>query len=304
VCEEAFAKCGGVECSINLNTDPDNCGSCDNTINIDGLEAPTCVGGIPTCPNLTYCEFSGGCVDIDNDPYNCGSCGVTSDNAQFCIEGELQCFPSFETCNTSPPCSIQVLGSDVNNCGGCGQSVIQYNGAQDENLTEIVGSCVDGVKTCSSELFTYCENADLNVGCTNLQTNVNHCGQCFNAIDINTASCVDGEIRCIAPLTLCGTECVNLLTDPNHCSVCDLQCPSGTPNCVDATCIDINNRSTCGLSQIDCLEFSEHGGAAYAQCCNQQCTHTGLDFNNCGSCGNVCDEFPGGQCINGVCFYP
>lgn len=37
--------------------------------------------------------------------------------------------------------------------------------------------------------------------------------------------------------------------------------------------------------------------------CNNKCVNLMTDNNNCGTCGNVCDQSIGGSCTNGICHY-
>jgi hypothetical protein len=57
---------------VNIDTDPNNCGGCDQTCNVGG--ATLCENGVCNCP-APELNCANTCVDITQDPNNCGSCG-------------------------------------------------------------------------------------------------------------------------------------------------------------------------------------------------------------------------------------
>jgi hypothetical protein len=81
-CPERLTKCG--ENCVDLNTDKQNCGQCENIC--PGME--TCIDGQCTliCPEeLTNC--GGLCVDLETDEEHCGGCGNECLYGQECIDG-------------------------------------------------------------------------------------------------------------------------------------------------------------------------------------------------------------------------
>jgi hypothetical protein len=92
-----------------------------------------------------------------------------------------------------------------------------------------------------------------------------------------------------------GLYCATLPSDPNNCNGCGIVCPVGhdTPNCVKGVC----GIGQCDPGFTDCDNITQNG-------CE---TNTGKDPNNCGSCGNVCNEpnavagCAGGKCTVGMC---
>ena len=75
------------------------------------------------------------------------------------------------------------------------------------------------------------------VGCTNTDTDPDHCGQCGNACPTER-TCEAGQCVCPSGYTDCDGECVNLDVDVQHCGQCGVpcsgQCSGGT--CQASTC--------------------------------------------------------------------
>jgi len=74
---------------VDLKTNPDNCGACDNAcangeVCSEGQCKLSCASG------TTQCDAS--CVDTNSDNANCGACGVACPSADACVAGV--CMPS------------------------------------------------------------------------------------------------------------------------------------------------------------------------------------------------------------------
>lgn len=84
---------------------------------------------------------------------------------------------------------------------------------------------------CSDESHTAC-----GMLCTDLSTDVNHCGECTNACG-RGASCVDSECLCFGVgQTWCGeATCVDIKADRQNCGECGNVC-SGAAYCDNGTC--------------------------------------------------------------------
>lgn len=74
--------------------------------------------------------------------------------------------------------------------------------------------------------------------CTDLETDVKHCGECNNACG-SGSSCLDGDCICFATgRTWCGAgSCVDINADRRHCGECGNACPSAS-YCDQGTCTD------------------------------------------------------------------
>lgn len=140
-CPAGQTRCAGV--CADLDSDPQNCGSCGNACNANGA----CSTGV-CCPSgQTSC--GGTCLDLNSDPQNCGSCGSPCNANEICSSG--LCCPSGQT-NCSGLCVD--LQSDVGNCGSCG------------NACAAGQVCVN--QTCQSPVgqttYTYTGNQFLYIG--------------------------------------------------------------------------------------------------------------------------------------------
>jgi hypothetical protein len=114
-CPTGFGNCDGNSttsgtsggsqgCEVNLNTDPNHCGSCTAVACTTAVAhaSPICNNG--TCDfacNTGFTRCSGACVDITSDPANCGGCGRACSSTNVAT---LSCASSVcnSTCVTSP----------------------------------------------------------------------------------------------------------------------------------------------------------------------------------------------------------
>ena len=110
VCRDAAKTICGSKC-VNLNTDPNHCGSCDNKVPSNS----TCEAGFQCDPGLTACD--GQCVDLMRNPVHCGACGQTLPAGVACMNGQPGCVGPHNTlCGDK---CVNLLADDEN-CGACG----------------------------------------------------------------------------------------------------------------------------------------------------------------------------------------
>jgi hypothetical protein len=95
------------------------------------------------------------------------------------------------------------------------------------------------------------------------------------------ATCSDSKFPCD----------VDLSSDANHCGSCDIACAASEFVHAKNVCADGQCRLSCEYGYADCNNVVEDG-------CEQQLD----ELENCGSCGNRCDE--GVQCVRQGPFNP
>ncbi len=188
-------QCCASGCS-NVNTDPNNCGSCGNacapgdTCQGGTCQAPATCNGGPLCTATETCCASG-CSNTTTDASNCGGCGTICPTGDTCVASI--CTPA-TSCNGAPPCpsgdtccgtGCSNTTSDPKNCGGCG---------------------------------TICPTGDT----------------CVGSVCTSTTSC-NGGPPCPTGDICCPTGCLNDTSDPNNCGGCGVICGGGDM-CVDSMC--------------------------------------------------------------------
>ncbi|MBS2027101.1 MAG: hypothetical protein JST54_04280 [Deltaproteobacteria bacterium] len=127
----ACSPSGDATCSgscTDLQTDPNNCGSCGNVVASGG----SCVNGSPGCPHSYDVVCNGACVDAKFDSSNCGSCG--NDCSTWAMNHGLSA--SQATCDYGV-CALQATGvineSCASYCASQGTGLTCYLDAKCEN---------------------------------------------------------------------------------------------------------------------------------------------------------------------------
>ena len=94
---------------VDLRSDPDNCGRCDNECEDSDGGGNVCNDGkcaARCAPTLTNC--TGACVDERIDPQNCGACGLACGCGQVCSNGICvtpgACVQELGTCASTADC--------------------------------------------------------------------------------------------------------------------------------------------------------------------------------------------------------
>jgi hypothetical protein len=139
VCNAGFANCDGNAangCEVNLNSDPDHCGSCVTPCSHNNA-TPSCVAGmcqLACSTGFGNCDnyAPNGCeINLQTATANCGACGHACSNTNgtpSCSLGAcaIGCFAGYGNCNNNPADGCEInLTNDVNNCSTCG-SVCGY----------------------------------------------------------------------------------------------------------------------------------------------------------------------------------
>lgn len=281
-------------CEKNLNTDPQNCGTCGNACTTGQVcQNGTCILSSCTPPTANCDSNPGDCeTNTNTSATNCGGCGITCSNAHgstSCVAAKCTpiCATNWGDCDGDPKNGCETSLTTLTDCGSCGKACALANA----NESCSTGSCV--VATCLSG-YGDCNNQDAD-GCEiNVNTSVPNCGGCGSACSNNNGvpSCGGGNcsIACTGGFADCnnnprtdGCE-INISNNPLHCSACGSVCPPATPNCTGGTCI-----SNCPSGFGDCDGVAANG-------CETNLT---LTHDKCGSCTNACG--PGQWCNNAVC---
>ncbi len=135
-CMPGYGNCNGTTvdgCETALNTTPTRCGSCTTSCPVPTGGSATCSAGVCGVACSSGRSNCGGACVATNTVANCGSCGRT------CLAptgGSVSCLPFLNLCTPTCPGSQTVcgassplglgggacrdLGSDVSNCGACG----------------------------------------------------------------------------------------------------------------------------------------------------------------------------------------
>jgi len=307
-CYFDYANCDGnitTGCEIDLLTDVNNCGSCNNTCNLPNAVSQCVLGEctILECDSThSDCNQlpSDGCeVNLLNSNQNCGLCGnvcnITNANSH-CSSGSCvldSCIFPYADCNGDPSDGCETnLNSAVNNCGACNNTCKSANATVTCNL----GVCA--ISTCNNN-YADCDKLYSN-GCeVNLLIEPLHCGSCTTVCSfagVSSPLCSSGECgfnNCTAGYGNCDAKlangCETSLQTIYNCGECGNQCifPNSTAEC---------NFGTCQISSCDPL-FGNCDGKIENGC---ETSFTSID--NCGACGKVCN-YPNAvsSCINGNC---
>ena len=273
---------------INLQSDRNNCGACDDVTNAKACgSGQVCLGGacvVSCAAGLTQCN--GTCVDTHNDPANCGGCGVS--------------------------CSAPGSGGPVCGNGACGVSC-------PAGETTCGGKCVDtltdpnhcgttptacGVVCAAGQV---CAGGGCTLTCPSGSVACN--GKCVDPLHDNgncgaDASCAGG-IPCAA-----GTSCQPV----SGAGKCVATCAGSTcnPGAANAYCADFANDAMncngcgkiCGPAGAIAAGYPNARAFCSQSACGAACSGTFADCNgdledgceidlsndaaHCGTCLNAC----------------
>ncbi|MDO9022186.1 MAG: hypothetical protein Q7V43_34985, partial [Myxococcales bacterium] len=220
-----------------------------------------------------------------------------------CVVGG--CRAGFGDCNgmAADGCEVNVRGSNVNHCGGCGV-VCRFPNAAATCATGVcaLGACNAGFADCDGNPANGCE--------VNLNTDNANCGRC--SVTGNPATCAAGQVctsgvcavSCGAGLTLCAGACTLTSFDPNHCGGCGMRC--AIPNvaaqaCAGGTCV----RGTCANGFADCNgQLPDGCEASVGASCTAgvgACLRSGVvACNNGGTACTAVAAAPGAETCNGM----
>jgi len=196
-CPEGLEKCNN-DC-VDLNTNPEHCGSCGNIC----PDNERCVGGeckIIPCPDGQK-QCGDKCVDLKSDSENCGKCNHLCLEQQRCQDGVCTCPDGQIKCGNM----CVDPKSDSENCGKCNHLCLEQQRCQNGVCT-----CPDGQKKCGNE-------------CVDLKNDSENCGKCNHSC-LEQQRCQDGICLCPNGLDECNDSCINITSDRDNCGRCDNEC--------------------------------------------------------------------------------
>lgn len=224
--------------------------------------------------------------------------------------------------NQSTPVSDGQSQDGSNGQGGSGSSTCNLRCIGDEiEFDEANCACIcpPGTISCITEVGSipakggvifYPQPVTVPTGyCTDPLTDVSNCGACDNFctgdVGADIASCNQGvcNYTCKSGYAQCGGDpadpcTTDLNSDRDHCGSCGYACP-GNLSCNNGLCTCL--LACFGPQELDFnnCECTCPGGLA---ACGGGCVDLNSDFNNCGSCGNLCGptftECQAGKCVS------
>lgn len=301
-CAPGWADCDGrVDdgCEVDLQSDVEHCGSCEQACPPVPNAAPACLDGHcgtgPCGGRWQDCDASGsnGCeTDVATNPSSCGGCGTAcptpSHGTAACRDslcGLGACDTGFGDCDrlAANGCEIDLRGDGLN-CGACGTSCVRPHARTScaSGLCQLLG-CDPGWASCDGNDANGCE--------TDIADSASHCGACGVVCPTRphtaTATCRDGACGfvCVAGWADCdgdpanGCE-VDLSTDAAHCGACATVCPTGPHQ--GASCAG----GTCGL--VCQPGWADCDGVGFNGCERSVAS----DPDHCGGCAIACAPAP------------
>ncbi len=283
-CNGADDDCDGmVDEDFDLDTDPANCGRCENTCADPSHGTAACTSGAcgVTCDaDFGDCDgdASNGCEADLTRPESCGSCGNACDTGLLCDGGD--CVSSCSAGLTECDGSCVDVSTSINHCGMCRNACPDPMGSTPSCSGGVCGSdCDMGRGDCDGDPSNGCE-ADLSSPAS--------CGTCGNVCDFPNGIAVCDTGSCVLAACDMGYDdcdgdrsngCEADSTSPATCGGCGAVCPMDAPVCSGGTC------DTGCATSTDML-------------CSGACVDVNTHLDNCGSCGNVC---PGGPMSSRTC---
>lgn len=210
-CNFGFFDCNGIAadgCEVNVQTNPQNCGSCGVVCPNPPNATAACLNGqcvIGSCnAGFGDCNglFSDGCeVNINTSVANCGacgdSCGPIANGTVACVNGGCavgSCNSGFRNCDgvVANGCETNINNS-VNNCGNCGIACpgVPNGFVACSNGTCVIAGCSAGFANCNGQFADGCE--------VNTSNNTNNCGNCGIVCTpgprVTSVACVNGQCK-------------------------------------------------------------------------------------------------------------
>lgn len=305
-CDTNYANCNLLPedgCEVNLLTDPEHCGACDDA-------ACSTAGGVPSCSagecDITCDEGFGDCDDNARDNgcetntaknvRHCGKCESVCevsdmDYTAYCAEGvcgETLCEAGKGDCDGDGACSDSLL--TVGNCGGCGQACTVAHGSPDCVANSTGASCaIDVCDVTADEAWADCDGSYV-TGCeVNTLSNRFRCGGCLPGEGGSGEDCSLKEGSDNVTATACGAGTCVIVGCAGGYGDCDGIFSNGCETNLDTTaeyCGSCTNDCTDKVGDDDVTDIS----CASGSCKVDDCASNRFDCD--GSFSNGCEVNP------------
>lgn len=297
-------------CETPLRTN-DNCRECgDRCVYPQGssscasgyCDLVSCDTGWGNCDGLL--STTNGCETDLTSVQNCGvdcrtriDCNAL-DNVQapgctVARQCQFDCVVPWDDCNQVPSDGCEARIDNAWHCGTCGNNCYTLAHVWDAACVGV--SCA--IRDCATG-YADCDTADITDGCETYARTLDDCGDCGQRCDWEHGSetCENGWCQvgtCDTYWANCDNDqcdgtrpcsCETYLRDPETCG-------SDCYNRVDCTTLAHVATATCenpGVCEIVCQAGWDNCDDNPENGCETDLTTTG----NCGSCGNVCPDYP------------
>ena len=311
-CDDGWGDCNGIPtdgCETDLTSATEHCGLCATDCgDLANSSAVHCADSVCVVDDCDYgwgnCNnlVADGCErNLLSSTAYCGNCStdcsaLANTNITHCSGGGCvidECDAGWGNClgGVGDGCETN-LTSDANHCGSCSTNCAALPNVDAVRCVTggcIIDSCDPGWGNCNGLVSDGCE--------TNLNLNTNHCGTCSN--DCSTLSQV-GATHCSSGTCIiddCNTNYENC--DTNVSNGCETYTYNNTGNCgaCGNNCDGLDNVQSTHCTAGSCVIDSCDSG--YGNCdtsVNNGCeTNTTTSTDNCGACGNDCDNLSNTQ---------
>jgi hypothetical protein len=306
-CKAGYADCDGGDasgCEVSTQSDPANCGSCDNACSFAnanaGCTAGACTLGACAAP-FANCNVStaDGCeINLNTSTQNCGACGTLCAPANAtgaCSNGGCAvgaCNAGYADCDGAAANGCEVnLNTSTVHCGACGDACSSNGGTASCAAGSCAIACSAGFANCDANTANGCE--------IDITGNVNNCNGCGNVCPASggTPACVNSQCTvtsCQPGKADCDGSSANgcevtVSADPQNCGGCGISCfaANGTATCNGGVCVV----ASCTAGNANC-------NGTYADGCE-----TALNtLTDCGACGIGCNFANANEsCASGSC---